>query len=267
MLMRVLVASLLAMSIAACSGPTLDMSTEESAKESMKKVRDSLPADKQAEFQGAVMLVTMSGVDIAALMGGKEGAEKAITSGKDALDGKNAEEVIALAQQIAASREAKKRDAALQEIAELEEKQAAAQKAMEELRKIEVSRARFYYRERQYLRPTPVIEITVKNGTEHAVSRLYFRGVIASAGRSVPWHNGEFNYSIPGGMEPGETQELALEPNMFGDWARVEAPDDAVFTVTVERADGADEKPLYDASVLSSREEKRLAELKKKFQP
>lgn len=32
---------------------------------------------------------------------------------------------------------------------------------------------------------------------------------------------------------------------MLSDWGRVDAPDDAVFTVTAERLDGPDEKALF----------------------
>src|SRR5690606_7385032 len=105
-----------------------------------------------------------------------------------------------------------------------------------------------------------------KNGTEHAVARAYFEGTIATPGRSVPWLTETFNYSIPGGLESGEEANWALAPNMFSEWGTVDAPDDAVFTVTVYRLDGADGEPLLTTDGFSERNAKRLAELQEKYQ-
>jgi len=56
----------------------------------------------------------------------------------------------------------------------------------------------------------------------------------------VPWVEDDFNYQIPGGLEPGEEARWKLSPNMFSDWGKVDAPPEAVLTVTVLRLDGAD---------------------------
>ena len=110
-----------------------------------------------------------------------------------------------------------------------------------------------------------IIELTVKNGTSHAVSRAYFKGTIASPNRSVPWLQDTFNYLISGGLEPGEEASWSLAPNMFSDWGKVEAPSDAIFTTTVERLDGADGEALYSTIEFGEIEEERLSELKEKY--
>ena len=137
--------------------------------------------------------------------------------------------------------------------------------AKEELKKFEVLRSRFTQEEQKYRGKQPIIEVTVKNGTSTPVSRAYFEGTIASPGRSVPWHTDTFNYSISGGLEQGEEQSWRLAPNMFSDWGKVDAPADAVFTVTVQRIDGADSQPLYSVTDFTERDEKRLSELKLKY--
>ena len=98
-------------------------------------------------------------------------------------------------------------------------------------------------REKEYMGNQPIIELTVENRTGQAISRAYFEGTLASPNRSVPWHKDTFNYSISGGLEPGEKAAWSLAPNMFSGWGKIEAPADAVFTVTVERLDGADGEP------------------------
>ena len=52
---------------------------------------------------------------------------------------------------------------------------------------------------------------------------------------------------------------------MFSGWGKIEAPADAVFTVTVERLDGADGEPLYSKSGFDERKRQRLSELKKEY--
>ncbi|WP_249976071.1 hypothetical protein [Vreelandella olivaria] len=102
-----------------------------------------------------------------------------------------------------------------------------------------VQEAVFYFREGMYGK-NPVIELTVTNRTGHAVSRAYFEGVLKSPGRSVPWVRESFNYTIPGGIEPGETLTWTLSPNSFGPWANPSIPEDAELSVTTVRLDDAD---------------------------
>jgi len=246
--------------IAGCSKPTIDASTDESMKASSQKVRETLPEARRAEFDEAIQLLAFSQIDMKDLF-----SEGAIGAGgiegkmRSALDGKTA------AARIKAERQAREREQALDEIKELEAKRQAATLARQELKKFEVLRSRFYKRERQYMGEQPIIELSVKNGTSSPVSRAYFEGTIASPGRSVPWLQDTFNYSISGGLEPGEKAEWSLAPNQFSDWGKVDAPSDAIFTVTVEKLDGADGETLYSTSDFGERESKRLAELKSKY--
>jgi len=107
--------------------------------------------------------------------------------------------------------------------------------------------------------------LSVENGTNKAIARAYFKGVIASPGREVPWFTDTFNYQISGGLEPGEKAEWNLAPNMFSDWGKVNAPSDAVFTVTVIRVDDAQGNPVFGDAEFSERDAKRLAELQAKY--
>ena len=53
--------------------------------------------------------------------------------------------------------------------------------------------------------------------------------------------------------------------NQVSDWGKVDAPAEAIFTVTVEQLDGADGEPIYSTRELSERDLERLNELKKKY--
>jgi hypothetical protein len=252
--------------LASCSEPTVDATTDESMKISVAKVRESLPAGKRADFDEAIQLLAFSSFNLKSLF-----SEGAASVGnlkgkmKDNVHGKTGYQIIAEANQIKIERQQKEKEQAIQEIKELEKKKNQSSKAREELNKFKVLKSRFYKKKKQYMGVQPIIELTVKNGTTHPISRAYFKGTLASPNRSVPWHEDTFNYAISGGLEPGEKANWSLAPNMFSDWGRVKAPKDAIFTVIVERLDGADKKTLFSINGFGEGEQKRLAELKKKY--
>jgi hypothetical protein len=234
-------------------------------KESTSAVRDSLPKEKQTEFDEAVRVLAFSQVDMKDIAAARATGVDLEEKVRSSLDGKTAEEVITGAAKIKAERKAREEKQALEEIAELEARLAQSLVARESLKDFEVIRSRFELREQRFSGKQPIIELKVRNGTKHAVARAYFEGTIASPGRSVPWIKDTFNYSISGGLEPGEEAEWSLAPNMFSDWGKVEAPADAIFTVVVTRLDGADGEPIFGGEGLTERQLKRLEELKQKF--
>lgn len=81
----------------------------------------------------------------------------------------------------------------------------------------------------------------------------------------MPWYSDTFNYQISGGLEPGEKADWNLAPNSYSDWGKVEAPADAVFTVTVIRIDDAQGKPIFGDTEFTERDANRLAELKRRY--
>lgn len=111
------------------------------------------------------------------------------------------------------------------------------------------------------MREEPIIELTVYNGTNQAISRAYFTGTLSSPNRSVPWLKDDFNYPIPGGLEPGEEVTWSLAPNMFSDWGTVNAAKDAILLVEVRRLDDAMGEQLYSLNVFGDQEAERLNEL------
>jgi hypothetical protein len=220
--------------LAGCSKPKIDTSSDEALKNSTAAVRESLPQERRKAFDEALLVITFEQLDPREIFaGGSAGANISEAKAKQALSGKTAEEIIELAGNIKKAREAKQRQQALAEIQELLRKQAKANSDRLLLAKFEVVRSRFYQQQREFFGEDPVIELTVKNGTPHVVSRAYFTGTLASPGRSVPWVKDDFNYRIPGGLEPGETATWRLVAYTFGLMEQVKAPKDAILTVEV----------------------------------
>lgn len=248
-----------------CGDPTIDTSTDAAMEESVAEVRESLDPELRARFDTAMMTVGMSGVSVETLMAGEAGSASLVSQVKGKLEGRTGEEVIAMADSIRTAEEAERRRQAQQEIAELEERKERAEAAEGKLSGFEVQRSRFDMRESYFGREEPIIELTVRNGLDVAVSRAYFTGTLQSEGRSVPWIQEDFNYQIAGGLEPGETATWRLAPNQFGPWGQVEAPSDAVLTVRIKRLDGPDGEPLFGGDRWDSDDQERLEELRAQY--
>lgn len=256
----------IALMLAGCGEQKLDGSSESALKESIKKVSQGLPEEKRKKFEEDLMLVGLNKVNMADVFSGNLTAEKIWNDAASDLNGKTAAQISAQADQIRVERERKEKEQALAEIKELLAKKESSEQAKAELAKFEVIKSRFYMRKEEYsYRSQPIIALSVKNGTSYPISRAYFKGTIASPGRSIPWFSDTFNYEISGGLEPGEVAEWSLAPNMFGDWGNINAPADAVFTVEVYRLDGPDKKELLNSEGLSEAQLKRLELLQSKY--
>ncbi|WP_308201842.1 DUF6694 family lipoprotein [Erwinia mallotivora] len=242
----------------------MDTSSDESMKSSVQKVRASLPEDQRASYDDALKVVAFSHLNVkdlvqAGMTNNTAGVEAQM---KSDLSGKTGQEVINYAEMIRKERAEKEKAQALQEIAELEQKQANAQANLKKLEAFAVTRSRFYFEKKKYGNIQPVIALSVENGTSESVSRADFRGVISSPGRQVPWYTDTFSYQIPGGLEPGEKADWRLAPSPLSDWGNVEAPADAVFTVTVIRIDDPQGNQIFGDADFTERDASRLAELK-----
>ncbi|MEC9041453.1 MAG: DUF6694 family lipoprotein [Pseudomonadota bacterium] len=249
------------LALAACSEPTVNASNDEDLKASIEAIQSSLEPAKREQFNEAIFTIVGSGMDLKAVMTGEVTAEDLARNMMARLDGKTADQVITEAQIIVQEREAKQKAQALQEIADLEEKRAAAEASEAELEKFQVISSRLYKRERGYTE-TPIIELSVVNGTGKPISRVFFEGVVASPGRSVPWIEDTFNYSIPGGLEPGESADWSLAPNRFSGWG-TDVPGDAILTLKTYKIEG----PGYSVpeNSFSERDQERLDILKEKY--
>jgi hypothetical protein len=240
--------------------PRIDGSSDEAFKKSAESVKATLSAEKKEEFEKAVVAVGFDGSNLLEIAADADGAKRRM---RDRLNGKSASEIIEEAKTIHSERNQSQSEQIASEIRELENKKAAAEEAKKALQAFKVERSRFYFSESRFS-TDPVIEISVTNNTESSVSRVYFHGVLATPGRSVPWVEDDFSHAISGGLEPGESQTWKLSPNRFGAWSKAPKDrSDMVFTATVVCIDGADGKALINAN-FSKQDDTRLLDLKAK---
>lgn len=244
----------------------IDGSSEEAFESSIEEVKATLDEDKKEKFEEALALIAFEGIDLESFMQ-EDGSDEITSEIASKLDGKTAEEILAEGERIQAEIAREEKEQARQEIGELYQQMDAAKQDKQMLEKFEIKRSLFYKQKsgEYFVSVDPIIELTVLNGTDKAVSRAYFKGTLASPERSVPWIEDNFNYSISGGIEPGEEVTWKLAPNEFSDWGQVDAPEDAVLTVEVTQLDGANGDEIYSINDFGEGEEERLEELLKEY--
>lgn len=245
----------------------IDGSSEESFEHSMDEIKASLKGEEKENFKKAVAFIAFNNIDLKEVFSGESDSEEIQKSITERLDGMTAKEVIAEAERLRSQLEAKKKEEAKEELQSLYEKRDLLSKNKEKLMTaVTISKERFYkYRPTRYSSPKAVIEFTIKNNLEVAISRAYFMGELSSPGRSVPWIKDSFNYEISGGLEPGEEKKWSLEPNILSDWSDVSAPDDAVLSVEAVGLEGVDGEVLYSLDVFSDTDQERLDEILEKY--
>jgi uncharacterized protein DUF6694 len=181
---RALALAAACVALVSCGKPKLDTSTPQTTDASLARMRKALTVQQQEKLNEALVLLSI-GRGIHA--GGPAGLPPFVSKNPDPLSqgslkplhGKTAEDIIAEADHVLAERREKERAQALIEIKDLEAAKEAAENARLELARFEVVKSRFSQRP-DLLGNRPLIELTVKNGTPHPVSRAFFRGTLAS---------------------------------------------------------------------------------------
>ena len=265
-LLRLSALSLSALVLAGCSDPKVDTSSMPAAVVSIEKVRESLPTYKRDEFDTALKIIAMSsfnGIDL--FNPQRMNAAEIAESANAYMHGLTGDEIIERADEMLRQRRAREREQALRTLNRLEAKQDSAQRAQEHLAQISIDNARYYISTSPYGALEPVIELTVTNGSEHAVAELMLHGVLKSPNREVAWVDETFYYVISGGLAPGESATWSLAPNRFGPWGNDQIPRNAALTLTLLGVNNSEGEPLWDAPALTDNEAERLEELRAEY--
>ena len=264
----------LAMVLAGCfeSEAKFDTSNTETYKESLAKVRESMPPEERPQLDVALRDIVTAEASIKAgadaylqdnefaksLFSGLVGnvlttvfatnpdkaAEMVLAVAAEDINGKTGHQVIRVAKEkelerltAQAARLKEDMDSLPKQIEKVK-RQSAKYKDM--LKRIEITDAKYYWAEDSFI-AKPVIDFKIKNNLDVAVGRVFFHGLLETPGRSIPWLDDTFNYEIKGGLEPGEQQHLRLAPNMFGNWGDedLKGLKNTIFTVNATDAEVA----------------------------
>ncbi len=248
--------------LSACA-KKIDGTNMESLEASAEEIEKSLDSEKQKEFKEAMKLI--GSTTLAELT--EKGDEKSIFSTiRKKVDGKTADEIIAEGKKLKKEKREKEKDKAKEEVEKLYQAKENLAESKKKLAQFKISDAYLFTTTDELgIIKEPAIEMTVKNGTDKAISKGAFLGTITSPDRSVPWIKETFVYDISGGIEQGETATWTLKLGMFNNWGNVNAPSDATLKVEATRLYGANGELLYSAEAFSQYEQKRLDELLKTY--
>jgi hypothetical protein len=239
----------------------INTSSPDAYKASIAAIEKNMSAAEKAEFEQALFSLAMGSLvsdsdnpfaSLSALASATP--EKVMASIGPKINGKTGKDIIRLSLDAQIER-ADTQIATLSK--EVKDASAEFEAAKGLLGAIKVENAKFYWDTSNQFIDQPTIALKITNAGQIPLSRVYFHGLLETPGRSIPWVSDTFNYEIAGGLEPNESQSLALEPNMFSDWGK--APKDRkdlVLTVTLTNFEGADHKQLIslDATELAEKQ-------------
>lgn len=248
-----------AITFTGCGKKGIDTTSDESTKASIAAATKSMTPEQKREFDEAVVVIAMDGVNLFS-GAGVEGAKDKM---KDSLSGKSPDQVIAEAKAIKARRAADLASTIQKQIDEIKAAEAASIDAAEKMKSFVAIDPKFAYVKQRFGGDDPTATMTVRNGFNKAVSSVTFRAVLSSPGRSIPWVDDTFSYEFAGGLEPGEQKDLELDMNGYSDWGKPPKDrKDYVLTLEVVKLTGPNDAVLLEAT-FGKHQKEQLAELQK----
>ena len=119
--------------------------------------------------------------------------------------------------------------------------------ALKGIKGFKVINSRYFLKENGGLKE-PVFELTVVNNTQYVVSRAYFECELGlTNGPDGSLFVFEFDYEIPGGLEPGKIEKRQLPQSSLNEVPDVLKDKNSTnLRVISARIDGLDGEPIYD---------------------
>jgi hypothetical protein len=108
------------------------------------------------------------------------------------------------------------------------------------------------------------VQLTVRNGTGHSISRVLFTARALGDANEAPWLDEELDYHIAGGLAPGARATWRIQPpnTIGGKWNRVKVPSTARFVLQPTQLYTADGALLWGARTFTRGDQRLLDSLK-----
>ena len=241
---------------------TVDGTSSVSLTDSLGKITGSLPGEQQAQYVEDVNLL-------------KQNFQ--LDQLQVDLNGKNAQEIMATAQQLrekllgdeqqkiqdelkAVAEEAKQRDLASlrSDIETLKAKREA------ELTKLQfkIDSALFAHAKNEITEANdPIINLQVTNNTKLDVFGVAFDGVLSVPGQAEPLHTGLLELTLEQGLQPGESISTSIKPSLISEWRSITAPDTAALSLTVNDLRNVKGESLVGGLSFSKGDDEQLSQM------
>jgi hypothetical protein len=242
-----------AMLVAGC-GQRVNTSSPDAYSKSIEAMIKGLSADKQAELKDSLIAITFNTPEPeTGIWSQAEATAPVFLGAKDKINGLTADQIIKLGYQTRIKLLDQK---IADDAASAQRYQAARAKVADVFQGVKIDNAQYRVEKGAIDIDRPQIMLHITNGSKRPLKTIYVNGILTSPGRAVPWISSDFNYEFPGGLEPGESQSLILEPNMFGDWKPQDSfarRTDLHLDLTLINAAGADGTMLIDETLVDDK--------------
>lgn len=250
---KVSVMLLATMLVAGC-GQRVNTSSPDAYSKSVAAMIKDMPTDKQAEFKDSLIAITFNTADPeTGIWSQADPTAPVFLGAKDKINGLTADQIIKLGYQTRIKLLDQK---IAEDAASAQRYQAARAKVADVFQGVKLDGAQYRINKGVLDIEQPQILLHITNGSKRPIKTIYVNGVLTSPGRAVPWVSSGFNYEFAGGLEPGESQSLTLEPNMFGDWKGQDSfshRTDLHLDLTLTNAAGADGKMMIDETMVDDK--------------
>ncbi len=270
--MRFILGTMIAMALVACSSGLdrkIDGSTEKAFETSLAAMKKSAKADEVARLDDALLVLAISNVSIG-FEGGILGAFKMISAKRpeqlldqlgSVVDGRTGREIIKDGQKRKADEIAKQLgriETEIAKLAKLRDEYASTKGILAPIRIVE-PRLRFNSVGSQQM---SVIDFTVNNGSDIALTNLYLRGTVAEAATGKVLFTDDINYKLSAApLLQGESKSLRLPHTTPGKWnaPNVWGKDNLTFGIDVINAENLAGQKL--AAAFTRKDIERMAAL------
>lgn len=245
--MKRAIVSMAAIAFLSACGAKVDTSSPDKFSASIAKIEADLSPEKKAQFHDALVAIAFDSADPTNTMFSNAPSTSPIfAAAGDKIKGKSADEIIKLGYttRIGLLDQELAKDAAA-----IQSAKAARQKVAAVFDNILIQNPRYYVDHSNEFMAQPTIAFRIENNSKVPVKHIYLHGTLASPGRSIPWVDEDINYEFEGGLEPGESQSLDLQPNAFSDWAPKDTfagRDDLNLKLTLTNVEGANGEKLIN---------------------
>jgi hypothetical protein len=244
---------LAAMLVAGC-GQRVNTSSPDAYSKSIEAMIKDMSGDKQAELKDSLIAITFDTAEPeTSIWSQAEPTAPVFLGAKDKINGLTADQIIKLGYQTRIKLLDQK---IADDAASAQRYQAARAKVADVFQGVKIDNAQYRIEKGAIDIDRPQIMLRITNGSKRPIKTVYVKGILTSTGRAVPWISSDFNYEFPGGLEPGESQSLTLEPNMFGDWKPQDSfsrRTDLHLDLTLINAAGGDGTMLLDENMVDDK--------------
>lgn len=269
MLKKALLPLLIATAIVGCNDKqtaTVDGSSQLSLDSSLGQITGTLPPLQQIKYVQDVTLLR-DNFDARQLMVN--------------LNGKNAQEIMATAQQLRETLLAKAQND-LQVLAEQQAEQskqrdiASIRTTIEKLkvkREAEATKNNFVIESAAFTHAKnevtevedPVINLLIANKTGLNVFGASLEGTLSVPGETDPLYTGLLDLQLEKSLLPGEYRATTIKPSIISEWRTLKAPENASLALTVKDLRGETGESLIDGLSFSKEDEDQLSTLAKQL--